>query len=69
MHDELRVVKWMHKMIGSLANICQNTFEQSLFRAAFRPAFFGLLRIGEFTEAKNKSQDPNVIKYLDIRLS
>ena len=59
----------LHKMIGSLESICQNTFEQSLFRAAFTLAFFGLLRIGEFTKANNKSQDLKVIKYSDIRLS
>ena len=55
-------------MITSLASICQNTFEQSLFRAAFTLAFFGILRIGEFTEANNNSQNQKVIKYSDIWL-
>ena len=39
----------LKSMINSLSHICNSTYDEALFRAAFLVAFFGFLRIGEFT--------------------
>ena len=41
------------KLIGALSYICQSSYETQLFASAFSLAFFGLLRVGEFT-SENK---------------
>ena len=59
----------LEQMMKSLPHICQNSYEECLFKAAFSLAFFGLLRIGEFTQVNNKAASKKVIKYQDVEIT
>ena len=37
----------LEQLVACLAQVCANTFEERLFRAAFTLAFFGFLRVSE----------------------
>ena len=39
----------LRSIVNSLAHVCANSYELALYRAAFLVAFFGFLRVGEFT--------------------
>lgn len=58
----------LDKILSCLHSICSNTYEASLFAAAFSLSFFGLLRVGELTEHNNKSYNKKVLKLQDILL-
>ena len=49
-----------------LQGLCQSTFESSLFRAAFLLAFFGFLRVGEFTVTSKNGDVSNILSRGDI---
>lgn len=56
------------KLIQSLPAICNSEYEATLFRSAFLLAFFGFLRIGEFTCPKKIGSFPRVLSVLDVRV-
>ncbi|XP_041470930.1 uncharacterized protein LOC121420388 [Lytechinus variegatus] len=39
----------LKSLIHAIPHVCPNSYNQALFRAAFLVAFFGFLRVGEFT--------------------
>ncbi|XP_072019644.1 uncharacterized protein [Amphiura filiformis] len=51
-----------------LPSICNSQFEVLLFKAAFVLAFFGFLRVSEFTCPKKCGDFPRVLSAQDIRL-
>ena len=58
----------LHQLIASLPNICMSAYEVALFRAAFSLAFFGFLRIGEFTATSRKGDTDRVLSLGDVSL-
>lgn len=54
------------KLVCSLPHICQSSYEAKLFASAFSLAFFGLLRIGEFTAETKSAPGTHVIGFHDI---
>ena len=56
------------KLIGALSYICQSSYETKLFASAFSLAFFGLLRVGEFTSENKGIPGFHVIKFHDISI-
>lgn len=57
------------KLIHNLQFVCNNRYEQALFTAAFALAFFGLLRISEFTSPTSKQASPKALQLLDVTLN
>lgn len=53
-------------LIGALPSLCKSSYEVSLFRAAFSLAFFGFLRVGEFTCASKNSDPSRIIALGDV---
>lgn len=56
-------------LINSLSHVCYSAYEQSLFAATFSLAFFGLLRVGEFTSPNSKSESNKLLLVSDVKLS
>jgi hypothetical protein len=46
--------------------ICSTQYEATMFKAAFAIAFFGFLRIGEFTETARRGQGAHNLKIGDV---
>ena len=46
----------LKRIVLALPHICANSFEASLFHAAFTLAFFGFMRVGEITSASNRDR-------------
>lgn len=59
----------LDKMIYSLKYICSNKYEQVMFTAAFSLAFFGLLRVSEFTVPSTISSNHKQLLVSDVHLS
>lgn len=55
----------LRQLILSLSAVCSSQYEATLFTAAFSLAYFGLLRVGEFTTA-NKSSLSHCLKLHNI---
>ena len=52
----------LEKLIDALLHICQSSYETKLFASAFSLAFFGLLRVEEFT-----SEGYHVINFMTFQ--
>ncbi|XP_041461741.1 uncharacterized protein LOC121413047 [Lytechinus variegatus] len=48
----------LKSILNSLTHVCVNTYDLALFRAAFLIAFFGFLRVGEFTSQSRHEPVP-----------
>ncbi|XP_063967563.1 uncharacterized protein LOC135157047 [Lytechinus pictus] len=48
----------LKSILNSLTHVCVNTYDLALFRAAFLIAFFGFLRVGEFTSRSRHEPVP-----------
>lgn len=59
----------LDNLIDSLKYICTNTYETVMFTAAFSLAFFGLLRISEFTVPSIKKSSQKHLSVNDIHLA
>ncbi len=57
----------LSRLLHILPSTCTNLYEANLFRAMFTLAFWGLLRVSEFTQSRNKDLD-RVISITDVRL-
>ncbi len=51
----------------TLSSVCSNYYEACLFRAMFSLAFWGLLRVGEFTQSRGTDLS-RLISMTDVRL-
>lgn len=58
----------LEKIVSSLPSICKNLYEVALFRSAFLLAFFGFLRVGEFTCPKKTGSFPRVLNLQDVKV-
>jgi hypothetical protein len=59
--------KVLIKIVEILPAICFNVYEAKLFRAAYSLAFFGFLRVGEFTLSKGNTVS-RIIQKSDVRI-
>ena len=57
------------RLIDILPSICTSLYEATLFKAAFNLAFYGFLRVGEFTCVNKKGDFSHVIQAGDVSLS
>ena len=55
------------QLLSSLPGICASSFEAGLFKAAFSLAFFGFLRVGEFTSESKKGEGANILSFRDVK--
>lgn len=55
----------LRQLISSLPTVCSSQYEATLFTAAFSLAYFGLLRVGEFTTT-NKSPSTHCLKLHNV---
>ncbi len=56
------------KLISILPSICNSGYEVFLFKAAFLLAFFGFLRVGEFTAASKSADCSRILSVEDIKV-
>ena len=54
------------RILGALPHICASRFEELLFRAAMLCAFFGFMRVGEFTADTKTSLQESVLLLSDV---
>ena len=59
----------LQRLVDILSPICTSFYEATLFRAAFVLAFFGFLRVGEFTCANKKGEFSHVIQSGDVLIN
>ena len=59
----------LQRLVDILPPICTSFYEATLFRAAFVLAFFGFLRVGEFTCANKKGDFSHVIQSGDVLIN
>jgi hypothetical protein len=59
----------LESLIASLKHVCTNKYEQVLFSAAFSVAFFGLLRVGEFTTPSSNYSGQRLLLVNDVHIS
>lgn len=59
----------LNRLLASLKYVCTNKYEQVLFNAAFSIAFFGLLRVGEFTAPNAKYSGHRLLLLSDVHIS
>lgn len=57
----------LQQLLVAIRSICTNSFEKTMFAAAFTLAFYGLLRVGEFTVA-SKNDAHCILKRSDVTL-
>lgn len=55
-------------LTSSLINICTSSYEACLFKTAFLLAFFGFLRVGEFTTTSKKGNWDKILSLQDITI-
>ena len=63
-HADVRrpvTVPLLSRMVSALQSVCSSSFEVSLFKAAFVTAFFGFLRVGEFTAASKAADTTRIL--------
>ena len=71
MNKDLRMsisLDLLTKLIGALSYVCKSSYETKLFASAFSLAFFGLLRVGEFTSDNKDMPGGHVVKFHDISI-
>ena len=56
------------RLVHLLPSMCNSTFEVQLFKSAFLLAFFGFLRIGEFTCTTKKGDCSRVLSINDVKV-
>ncbi len=56
----------LKQLVAVLPAICKSQYEYVLFRAAFTLAFFGFLRVGEFTCSSKKAPTERVLSINDV---
>lgn len=56
------------KLLSVLPHVCTSAYEASLFKAAFSLAFFGFLRVEEFTSKSKFRQDTRPFHLNDIKI-
>ena len=56
------------QLLNSLPQICKSSYECCLFRAAFCLAFFGFLRVGEFSATSKKGDVSKILAVSDIKI-
>lgn len=59
----------LRQLSHNLSGICSSTYETTVFRTAFLLAFFGFLRVGEFTALSNNAHAHNILSIGDIHLT
>ncbi len=58
----------LQRIVSVLPSVCASTYEVILFRAAFLLAFFGFLRVSEFTCEKNQVNTGRTLSLRDVHL-
>jgi len=56
------------KLVRILTSVCNSSLEVLMFKAAFLLAFFGFLRVGEFTSAGRYSDDSKSLTVNDVSI-
>lgn len=56
----------LNQIISALPTLCSNDYEATLSASAFKLAFFGLLRVSEFTVSSSKA---TTLSFCDVRVS
>ena len=59
----------LNHVCQSLNGFCTSVFEVSLFKAAFLLAFFGFLRVGEFTAISKNSDSSRILNIKDVSIN
>ena len=59
----------LSQLVGSLPVLCSSSYEACLFKAAFTMAFFGFLRVGEFTTVSKQGSWDNILSPSDVIIS
>ena len=60
----------LQAIINKLTSICKSLYEAEMFKAAFLLAFFGFLRVGEFSKTGNQATyNSRVIAVDDVEIS
>ena len=59
----------LQQLSSLLPNLCSSSYETHLFRTSFLLAFFGFLRVGEFTTASKKGEWANILLPSDVSFS
>ena len=58
--------KLLCQLVSILPSVCKSEFEAILFKAAFLVAFFGFLRVGEFSSLSKTADTSRLISRADI---
>ncbi|XP_041464258.1 uncharacterized protein LOC121415177 isoform X1 [Lytechinus variegatus] len=58
----------LSKLLPTLNNVCSSFYEACLFQAAFLLAFYGFLRVGEFTARGRLGDTKKIIQLQDIQV-
>lgn len=57
----------LEQLVRVLPNVCNSSYETALFKASFLLAFFGFLRVGEFTCISKRGDASRVLGIGDIK--
>lgn len=58
----------LRKLVTSLSSVCSSKYEAELFSAAFTLAFFGFLRVGEFSASSSNGNDTRPLGISDVTI-
>ncbi|XP_069128859.1 integrase/recombinase xerD homolog [Argopecten irradians] len=58
----------IRKLVTSLSSVCSSKYEAELFSAAFTLAFFGFLRVGEFSASSSNGNDTRPLGISDVTI-
>ncbi|XP_033754380.1 uncharacterized protein LOC117337489 [Pecten maximus] len=58
----------LRQLVISLSSVCSSKFESDLFTAAFTLAFFGFLRVGEFSASRSNGHETRPLTVSDITI-
>lgn len=67
--DTRRPITWdvLKQIVPTLHEVCSTAFEAVMFKAAFILAYFGFMRVGEFTVAGREGATDRVLAITDIK--
>ncbi len=57
----------LQDILGALPLVCTTQYEVTMFRAAFLCAFFGFMRVGEFTANSKLTIQPSALRVGEVR--